>query len=56
MQYARRFVLKAPKLNVMNAEENSQYEGYAREGVFQIYAWVPKISFPKYARPSFAFK
>ena len=27
MQYARRFVFKAPKLNVMNAEENSQYEG-----------------------------
>ena len=33
MQYVRRFVFKAPKLNVMNAEENLQYEGYARECV-----------------------
>ena len=45
MQYAIRFVFKAPKLNVMNGGENSQYEGYARECFFQIYVWV-NIIFP----------
>ena len=43
--------LKQPKLNVMNVEENSQYEGYARECVFQIYAWVQNISLKTYALP-----
>ena len=55
MKYVRRFVFKEPKLNVMNAEENSQYEGYARECVFQIYGLVQK-NVTKDVCPSFAFK